>query len=86
MALAASGRACIEDVSFERMAVLGPEGAWTAQVFEDRGRFEVFGRAVDGEQWVRCAHGRARTMPEATGPGDTLDALRRRCSTEVAGG
>ncbi|WP_168211339.1 type I polyketide synthase [Actinosynnema sp. ALI-1.44] len=89
MALAALGPEWeLEDVGFERMAVLSEDSPHQVQFVvteEERGRvaFQLFGRATAEEDWTRWVNGNARTVASQPPPPEPPAPLRERCTSEV---
>ncbi|WP_028933378.1 type I polyketide synthase [Pseudonocardia spinosispora] len=86
MAFAASGRDCLLDVSFERMAELDETGTRTMQVMLDGERLEIVGRAGDEDSWVRHASARIPAADQARSTSaEQPQAIRHRCTAETPG-
>lgn len=85
MALGAFGPSIVlEELAFDRMALLTEDGSAHVQLIEDSGRFQVYSRVRNDEEWVRCAHGTVRPGDQVPPMAEPPSSVRDRCSTEVA--
>ncbi|MBF6208639.1 type I polyketide synthase [Streptomyces gardneri] len=85
MALSACGRSMVlEDLAFDRMAILAKDGSGHVQFIEDSDHFQVYCRATRDEPWVLCAHGTVRHGGGGPPMAEPPSSVRERCGTEVA--
>ncbi|MCC3332253.1 type I polyketide synthase [Nocardia abscessus] len=85
MALGACGRSrVLEDLAFDRMAILANNGSGHVQFIEQADHFQVYCRAARDEPWVLCAHGSVRPGDGRLPMAEPPSSVRDRCGTEVA--
>ncbi|MEM8741946.1 MAG: beta-ketoacyl synthase N-terminal-like domain-containing protein, partial [Pseudomonadota bacterium] len=79
----------LEAINFDEVLVVPDDESRDVQITlapqDSKRGFEVFSRASEGDDWIRHAWGAVETTPSDLSQGrDSLDAIRARCSDEIA--